>query len=70
LLSAESPGLVWQEKSAFWRVPVILSSRSMGRIGLVGTIDVNVENGEMQLNDQLIEDIEENANRFAVGASL
>jgi len=70
LLSGETPGLVWQQNTAYWRVPIALHSRSMGRIGVVGTIDVNVETGELQITDQLIEDIEENAQRFAVGASL
>lgn len=70
LLSAEVPSLVWLENNAYWRVPVILSSRSMGRIGIVGTIDVNVETGKLQIADQRIEEIEENAQRFAVGAAL
>jgi hypothetical protein len=70
LLSAEGSGLVWQENNAYWRVPVALTSRSMGRIGVVGTIDVSVESGELQITDQLIEEIEENAERFAAGAAL
>jgi hypothetical protein len=70
LLSGERPGLVWQQNTAYWRVPVALSSRSMGRIGIVGTIDVNVETGELQITDQLIEELEENAQRFATGAAL
>lgn len=70
LLSGETPSLVWQPHGVYWRVPVALHSRSMGRIGIVGTIEVNVETGELQLTDQLIEDIEKNAQRFAIGASL
>lgn len=70
LLSAETPDLVWQHDNAYWRVPVVLSSRSMGRIGQVGFIDVNVETGEPQLTDQTIRRIEENAQRFAAGAAL
>jgi hypothetical protein len=70
LLSGERPGLVWQQNTAYWRVPVALSSRSMGRIGIVGTIDVNVETGELQITDQLIEELEENAQRFATDAAL
>jgi hypothetical protein len=70
LLHGEAPGLVWQENVAYWRVPVALSSRSMGRIGIVGSVDVNVETGELQITDRLIEEIEENAQRFATGAAL
>lgn len=70
LLSGETPGLVWQQDVAYWRVPVMLSSRSLGRIGIVGSIDVNVETGELQITDQLVEEIEENARRLTVGAAL
>ena len=70
LLSGDTPGFVWQISRAYWRVPVILSSRSLGRIGVVGSIDVNVENGELKLTEQIIQEIEENAQRFATGAAL
>lgn len=70
LLSGEAPNLVWQQDRAYWRVPIALSSRAMGRIGVVGTVDVDVETGELQITDQLIEEIEENAQRFAAGAAL
>jgi hypothetical protein len=70
LLSAEEPRLGWREDNAYWRVPVALSSRSMGRIGTVGTIDVNVETGELLITDQRIGEIEENARRFVAGAKI
>jgi len=70
LLSGDSPGLVWQRDKAYWRVPVVLHSRSLGRIGVVGVIDVDVETGELQITDQIVEEIEENAQRFAASASL
>jgi hypothetical protein len=70
LLSGEPPGLVWQHEKAYWRVPVVLHSRSLGRIGAVGTIDVDVETGELQITDQIVEEIEQNAQRFAVSAAL
>ncbi|MFT5196926.1 MAG: hypothetical protein ACI85U_003966 [Candidatus Promineifilaceae bacterium] len=65
LLSGEMPDLVWQNDQTYWRVPVVLSSRSMGRIGRVGFVDVDVEMGELLLSDELIGEIEENAQRFA-----
>jgi hypothetical protein len=40
LLYGETPDLVLREQGAYWRVPVVLSSRSLGRIGQVGVIDV------------------------------
>jgi hypothetical protein len=70
LISGENPDLVWQKNGAFWRVPVVLSSRSLGRIGQVGFIDVNVDTGELQITEQITRRIEENAQRFAAGAAM
>ena len=69
LISGENPDLVWQKNGAYWRVPVVLSSRSLGRIGQVGFIDVNVETGELQITEQITRRIEENAQRFT-GAAM
>jgi len=70
LLHGEPPNLVWQEHGVSWRVPVVLSSRSLGRIGVVGAIDVDVKTGELILNDELLHTLEDNAQRLAAGAAL
>ncbi len=70
LLSGESPSLVWRADKAFWRVPVMLSSQSWGRIGIVGIVDVDVETGELQVSDDNVQEIETNAHRFAASATL
>lgn len=70
LISGEAPDLVWQKNGAYWRVPVVLSSRSLGRIGQIGFIDVNVETGELQISEQITRRIEENAQRFAAGVAM
>jgi len=70
LLHGGPPDLVLRENGVYWRVPVLLSSRSMGRIGQVGTIDVDVETGELKITSQTIAEIEKHAQRFAAGAAL
>lgn len=70
LLYGETPSLLWQESGVYWRVPVALASRSLGRIGVVGVIDVDVESGDLRLTDALIRTIEDNAQRLAAGAAL
>jgi hypothetical protein len=70
LLHGEAPDLVLREDGVYWRVPVVLSSRSLGRIGSVGVIDVHVETGELRLTDEIIREIQKNARRFAIGAAL
>ena len=70
LLHGERPDLVLREDGAYWRVPVVLSSRSLGRIGAVGSIDVHVETGELTITEQTVAEIEDRAQRFAVGTAL
>ena len=70
LLHAESPTLVLKEQGIFWRVPVILSTGSMGRVGLVGTIDVDAQTGELLLDERNLREIDQNAERLAAGAAL
>lgn len=70
LLHGDTPDLVLRESGVFWRVPVVLSSRSMGRIGPVGQIDVNVETGDLNITEQTIPEIEDRAHRFAASTAL
>jgi hypothetical protein len=70
LLHGDIPNLIIRENGAYWRVPVVLSCHSLGRIGLVGTIDVHVETGKLQTDDKVIQEIEQNAQRFAISAAL
>lgn len=70
LRHGDLPDLVMREEGFYWRVPVILSSQSIGRIGCVGSIDVNVETGELLVNNKIITEIKQNAQRFAIGAAL
>ena len=70
LLHGETPVLVISETGSYWRVPVVLSARSWGRIGQVGAIDVDVETGELCVNTKDIEEIKRNAERFALSAAL
>jgi hypothetical protein len=70
LLHGDTPDLVLREDGVYWRVPVVLSSRSLGRIGQVGVIDVDVETGDLKVNDQIISEIEARAQRFAAVTAL
>lgn len=70
LLHGDRPDLVWQDSGVCWRVPVILSSRSFGRVGVVGAVDVDVRTGDLHLDDALILTLADNAQRLAAGAAL
>lgn len=70
LLHGDRPDLIIRADGAYWRVPVVLSSRSLGRIGVVGSLDVDVNSGDLKVSDRTIAEIERNAQRFASGAAL
>lgn len=70
LLHGGSPTLVVRAEGTYWRVPVILSTKSFGPIGSVGAIDVHVETGNLRLTEQIISEIETNAQRLAIGTAL
>lgn len=70
LLHGEPPHLVWRDQGAFWRVPIALSSPKKGRIGSVGTIDVDVQSGKTIIPTGLKEQIEKKAENLAHSATL
>ena len=70
LLHGDRPELIVRTDGVYWRVPVVLSSRSLGRIGVVGTLDVDVERGNLRVTERIIAEIMLNAQRFASGAAL
>jgi len=60
MMHAGMPALVVGDRIC-WRVPVILSLTTQGDVGDVGVIDVDVETGQMGLNPQLLEEINNRA---------
>ena len=52
-----------------WRVPVILSLRSIGDVGEVGHIDVDIETGQMNVTPTLIEEMDARAEALAQRAT-
>ena len=63
-MHAGEPRLVVSER-ILWRVPVILSMLPSGDRGEVGTIDVDVETGQLVVNQSLIEEIAQRAEYLA-----
>lgn len=59
-MHGETPTLILSQRT-YWRVPVHLTFPSVGNAGQIGTIDVDVETGETNTTDSLIQDIERNA---------
>jgi hypothetical protein len=69
LLLADDPVLTLSERIT-WRVPVDLTAPPAGRLGRVGEVDVDVESGELLLNDAQIAEIRERAQRLVAGSPL
>lgn len=64
LLHGDIPDLVIRADGAYWRVPVVLSSPTRGRLGVVGAVDVNVETGTLQISNTERSEIERHAERL------
>lgn len=69
LLYGENPMLVLRGSRAVWRVPVVVATGEMGRIGQVGAMDVDVETGELNVAESLVQEIEYNAHRLVTRPS-
>lgn len=63
-MHAESPILVLGPRVC-WRVPIHLTFPSIGDVGQVGTIDVDVETGQAEITEAIIQDIECHAEDIA-----
>jgi hypothetical protein len=64
-LMSETPALVAAAGRLRWRVPVVLSLPWRGRLGEAGTIDVDVQTGEILADDALLRDLTHRANQLA-----
>lgn len=49
---------------ALWRVPALLTSSKIGTVGQVGSVDVDAVTGELLVDDDLIEEILNNAKQL------
>ncbi len=56
LLRSDEPSLVVAER-IYWRVPIILALPSRGSVGKVGTLDVDVETGQLFVTPEQIVEI-------------
>ena len=65
MMHAGEPALVIDERLR-WRVPVILSLTSRGDVGEVGSIDVDVETGQLQVSPQRIAEMNARAHGLAL----
>jgi hypothetical protein len=64
LLLAGEPRLTYTDRR-YWRVPVDLTFPSKGRVGSVGEVDVDATLGEVMVDDELLAQIAQRADRLA-----
>jgi hypothetical protein len=69
LLLADEPVLTLGERIV-WRVPIDLTAPPDGRLGRVGEVDVDVESGELLLDEEQITRIRNHAHRLVTGSPL
>lgn len=59
-MHGETPMLILSERT-YWRVPVHLTFPSLGDVGSIGSIDVDVETGEAITNEEVVHQLEHHA---------
>jgi hypothetical protein len=64
LLYGEKPTLVAGER-LLWRVPVFFALPTTGLLGQVGTIDVDVQSGEILYSQQILDELARHAHELA-----
>jgi hypothetical protein len=60
-MAGDEPSLVVDGERFLWRVPVYLAVLPQGRLGQVGTIDVDAQTGQLLVTDKLIEEMRRDA---------
>ena len=68
MMGAESPQLVLQEDATVWQVSVILTASQVGRVGIAGSVAVDVQTGEILCNS--VEKAQIRHNAAALAATL
>lgn len=69
-LVAEEPTLVAGGKRLCWRVPVVLALPGRGRVGQIGSIDIDVQTGELLVNQLQLDEMTHHANQLASRSPL
>ncbi|MBI4670416.1 MAG: hypothetical protein HY741_01940 [Chloroflexi bacterium] len=65
LLLADEPTLVSESGKWLWRVPVDLTFPKRGRVGRVGELEVDAQNGQVYLDDTKLESMRAKADQIA-----
>ena len=68
LLRSDDPNLVVAER-IYWRVPIVLALPSCGAVGTVGTLDVDVETGQLLVTPEQVVEITRHAENLAANHS-
>ena len=61
LMGGDEPSLLLSNGRLVWRVPIILTSPTRGKLGIAGSLDVDARTGQLFIEPQLIIQLEQNA---------
>ncbi len=64
LLLADEPALFTEAEKWIWRVPIDLTFPSRGRVGRIGELRVDAQNGQVYYDDATLLELEKNAERL------
>lgn len=61
LMGGDEPTLIWAKNRVVWRVPIMLTFPSRGRVGVVGFLDVDARTGQLMIPKNFAEQVETRA---------
>jgi len=67
-MRGEPPNLVVADR-VYWRVPIVFTFPSYGSLGIVGSVDVDVESGELNVSADDIAEVQGRAQELAARSS-
>lgn len=67
---ADEPEMLARDGQLCWRVPIILALPSLGPLGQIGTVDIDVQTGEVFADATTWQTLGDHAERLFAGATL
>ena len=64
-ISADEPELVVSRQRVVWRVPLHVALPGLGRVGGIGTVDVDAQTGEVLADHRTFESLMQHARQLA-----
>lgn len=64
LMGGDEPSLLLSNERLVWRVPIVFTSPTKGKLGIVGSLDIDARTGQLLISPDFALEVEKNAQKF------